>query len=777
MSATPKRVFLSHTAELRELPRERSYAAAAEAAIIRAGHAVVNMAYFAAQDAAPADYCTAMVATADIYVGIIGWRYGTTVSDRPDLSYTELEFDTATALRLPRLLFLLQEDPDPTPPPDPYRDRQEAFRDRLQANGLVMVAVGSPAEFELALFQALVVHQEDAYVSARRTSQPAVRSGRTISSPDQLDHATIRLADIVRAQWQTEMGLRQLNDPHPLSLRWRRADQELMDHPELVFGYRSAQLGGPQGRALPSSGRTDALFEVFRRLPSRRLVVLGPPGAGKTGLLVLLTLRLLTGSRPGEPTPLLFSMSSWNPEVESLTDWARHRIMEDYPALRVTDAFGGTAIADLVEHGRVMLLLDGLDEMPERLRLTAIQELNRSAVGMPLVIASRKEEYARAVRMGDVLTAAAVIELEPVEAGEAANLLRLTVPPRSERETRWLPVLARLVQDPGGPLAAALSTPLMVWLARTAYASGEHDPAELLDETRFASAPAIDDHLLDAIVPATYGGSRPEERWLAFLASELSRRGTRDIAWWELPASAPGVLPGLLVGLMVALALGAGDPVLGLAAGVLVWLAVGPVFESHAPQPSRVTLRLDRATVQTFLGRTGLGLALGLALSVVPVVVLELDPLIGVGIGGGGGLALGGVYGIAGALAPGISDEVASPTSTLRADRLACLLYAGMSALAVSLILAFSFIIPPLEAAALVLASGVVASLLTAWPRYRLALGWLAVRGRLPWRLSGFLVEAHRRGLLRQVGAVYQFRHARLQDRLAGGPALGRRAR
>jgi hypothetical protein len=30
-----------------------------------------------------------------------------------------------------------------------------------------------------------------------------------------------------------------------------------------------------------------------------------------------------------------------------------------------------------------------------------------------------------------------------------------------------------------------------------------------------------------------------------------------------------------------------------------------------------------------------------------------------------------------------------------------------------------------------------------------------------------FLADAHRRAVLRQVGAVYQFRHARLQDNLA----------
>jgi tetratricopeptide (TPR) repeat protein len=45
---------------------------------------------------------------------------------------------------------------------------------------------------------------------------------------------------------------------------------------------------------------------------------------------------------------------------------------------------------------------------------------------------------------------------------------------------------------------------------------------------------------------------------------------------------------------------------------------------------------------------------------------------------------------------------------------------------------------------------------------------WLACRRRLPWRAVNFLDHASRpqRGVLRQVGAVYQFRHLRLQEAL-----------
>jgi len=59
-----------------------------------------------------------------------------------------------------------------------------------------------------------------------------------------------------------------------------------------------------------------------------------------------------------------------------------------------------------------------------------------------------------------------------------------------------------------------------------------------------------------------------------------------------------------------------------------------------------------------------------------------------------------------------------------------------------------------------------------AWPRFVVARCYLAVRGRLPWRLMAFLADARHRELLRQAGGVYQFRHIRLQETLAGEPTF-----
>lgn len=53
------------------------------------------------------------------------------------------------------------------------------------------------------------------------------------------------------------------------------------------------------------------------------------------------------------------------------------------------------------------------------------------------------------------------------------------------------------------------------------------------------------------------------------------------------------------------------------------------------------------------------------------------------------------------------------------------------------------------------------------WFRFVVARHLFAARRQLPVSLMLFLEDAYRLGVLRQVGAAYQFRHARLQEHLA----------
>ena len=143
-------MFLSHTSELREFPRGASYVAAAERAVSAAGHVIVDMADFPAADLAPAQLCADRVRGCDVYVGVLGTRYGSPVRDMPEVSYTELEFDAATEAGLDRLVFVLDTDADDIGIPvsrlidQEFGARQEAFRRRVRDSGLTIQSFANP---------------------------------------------------------------------------------------------------------------------------------------------------------------------------------------------------------------------------------------------------------------------------------------------------------------------------------------------------------------------------------------------------------------------------------------------------------------------------------------------------------------------------------------------------------------------------------------------------------------------------------------------------------
>ncbi|MFI1970524.1 NACHT domain-containing protein [Streptomyces cinnamoneus] len=351
------------------------------------------------------------------------------------------------------------------------------------------------------------------------------------------------LAEAVRDQWAAEAQLRRLQDPEPLNVGWSRVGPPLADHPGNV--HRGLPLPSPRD----GDQRLDRIVEAFAALPSRRMVVLGEPGAGKSILAVQFVLGTLAARRPGGPVPVLFPLAGWDPRSVTLRTWLAEWLAAEYRPLAAVSG-ERTLARELLDAGLVLPVLDGFDELPEPTHAEAVRRLNGELDDrLPVLLTCRTAAWCGAVDAGDVLTAAEVVRLRPLDLDTARTYLQRTARPDAHGSTRWRPVL----QDDSGPLADVLATPLMVALARTVYGDTSRDPAELLDTARFPTPASIEAHLLDAFVPAAFadapGGTwRPDaaHRWLSRLARDLGghdrERGTWRLAWWELPVAMPRAL-------------------------------------------------------------------------------------------------------------------------------------------------------------------------------------------------------------------------------------------
>jgi NACHT domain len=377
-----------------------------------------------------------------------------------------------------------------------------------------------------------------------------------------------QLAVAVGAQWEAEARVRRLNDPWPLPVSWAAADADLTDAWGSLVKLASSGAGWP----VPPPARTWAagpdeltgkggeLVEVLAQVPTGRLAVLGEPGAGKTMLMVRLVLDLLAGRGDGGLVPFLASMASWNPAVQDLSGWLVAQLLVDHPALAEppsADMTEPTQAAALLAAGLILPILDGLDEIPEQVRGAAIREINDALrPGQQVVVTCRSQQYRAAIRpeggIEVTLRAAAAVQLRPLDANTVRDYL-CDDAAGPVAKARWQPVLA--VLGTKVPAGQALSTPLMVGLARAIYnpRPGElpgalREPAELCNPA-LADRAAVESLLFDAFIPAAYrdvlaGRWRAQdvERWLVYLASHLEDTiRSPDLAWWQLPLAIPGL--------------------------------------------------------------------------------------------------------------------------------------------------------------------------------------------------------------------------------------------
>lgn len=665
-----------------------------------------------------------------------------------------------------------------------------------------------------------------------------------------IDQEADDLADALQRQLTREENIRQVDDPGPMPVRWEvtASSREAMHGVRLDPGTSDESV---PALAMVAGSFDERVLSAFLRVRSRRLVILGSSGAGKSVLAMKLEQGLLGDLRGRDRVPVFFSAATWDP-ASDLFDWMAVQLVRGYPVpARKVKAVTGevTSLASALAVNRILPIVDGLDELPEDARVKAIAMINDAGSKLPLIVTSRTREYLAAIA-GRAISRAQVIELVPLRIAEVKEYLKEAT--AAAPAGRWEAVFSRLDDAPDGPLAAVLTTPLMLWLARTSYQAGSRDPGELADDYRLPDKRSVEHHLLDGFVPAVYDrknalsrfacSAQHARRWLAFLATKTH---SQDLQWWQLARTVRALQP-ISVAIRAAL-------LFAIAWRLAVWVLQRRLDEHGADPRLLLGGPLGHRILPTVTYIKGLYLtpayhtarhAVDDAIDFIPwhsFWTLELWVVVGAACIGALQMYSGTrpvnlqvvkvqpltiARGIIPALGPAVCflimfwcafvlgmpeasqipavlyrtpsarlllllvllwgltniplslkapldvSRSVSPRQALQLDRQATLLpivvrrtlRAALVWLLFGLAFALAYV---LYALANLLCRIALGSTDTASGGFSEARAWFACTRRLPWRIMGFLEDAHLRGVLRQVGTGYQFRHIRLQERLS----------
>jgi hypothetical protein len=692
-----------------------------------------------------------------------------------------------------------------------------------------------------------------------------------VPSADYVDEQADNLREAVLEDWGPELEVKKLSSnplPVPFAVatevrcpvkvrkgRKGSTEDETKDTTVAVMAPWSSMLDGSCHWQPELTGTCDKIAEAvddFRRsgLPNR-LIVLGEPGAGKSILAQALTVELVKARAPGrgsgigavraQPIPVLLQLATWDPAVP-LNEWAAVQMARAYPWLaEETEAQRGTSrtlAAALIERGRVLMVLDGLDEVAAENRMAAFEKLSEAARGdQAMIVTCRTTEYAQIVYGAKhPMPKTPVIRLDPLPLDKVTAYL-------DGLDYRFGKLADQMAAEPDGAVAKALSSPLALYLVTNVYRDIDTDPDELTEPAKFGDAREIVKHLLNGLIPAVYatratdGFQQRGELAVAAARQRLTRIAqylgpkldSKNIDWWRLPEQVPGWFLGCPIGLFVGCMLGAavglaaatrftahaGVP-FGIGFGIVTGLLSGVTSARGQDHPRAMDLHFHW-DYQRFVGCVTVGVAVGLTTAyadarhggliaglVTAVVVgpacatpcvrvfgwkpgitagaaaaIALGLSSGLSKGNGqpalSGLAVGVVFALAawvfvGLFQPSKNKLEVNPRALLDRDRAGCLTVAVTAGVAFAVV--FGVALGPLLG---VVAFGsltiTVALTVSMWAAFNVSRIWLACTGMLPVQIMSFLHEAHCRGVLRQVGGSYQFRHAELKEALIEGAA------
>jgi hypothetical protein len=506
-----------------------------------------------------------------------------------------------------------------------------------------------------------------------------------------------------------------------------------------------------------------SMLEIFLEIGrGRSLLILGAPGSGKTTMLLELTRQLIGRARDHatEPIPVVFNLASWT-EKQNLADWLAEQLNLVYSVPR-------KIAPSWVQGSKMLLLLDGFDEVREESRVKCVEALNhfRNEHGLiSLVVCSRMEEYAA---IKTKLAFEGAITIQSLTSEQISTYI--------DRFGNNLASLRLLLKEDNA-LQELAETPLMLSIMTLAYKDVKTEEllvSPQIEDQRKNLFNTYIDRMFErstrsANAPYSAPFSKPETlHYLSWLARTMVRHNiityqieSMQRSWiveqpqLRLYRLNLGLLGGLFCGLVFGLM---GGLIGGLVFGLLSGLLFGLAFGLSGRNLDKISM-VDKLTWSWKPARRELVLWLSIGLSA--------------------GLLFGLLFG----LSSEEVEETTYPAQRLKQSLISGLLttlivgmFAGLSfALLVGLIggLSFELVVGLVFGLVLGLVFGLLGTFGGSrggyWSLFqhyslRLVLAWHHL---LPWHLIAFLEHAVSLIFLRRVGGSYIFVHRLLMEHFA----------
>jgi len=190
-------------------------------------------------------------------------------------------------------------------------------------------------------------------------------------------------------------------------------DLGIKEDPEAVTQYLWAIKKESTDETLPAG---TSMLEIFDSIGmGRSLLILGAPGSGKTTMLLELARQLIARAREDVtyPIPMVFNLASWTEKL-TIADWLAQELNNLYSVPRKT-------APNWVKGDKLLLLLDGLDEVRQDSRAKCVEAINefRKEHGLTsLAVCSRSQDYAD---LNAKLSFEGAIEVQPLTQKQIAE--------------------------------------------------------------------------------------------------------------------------------------------------------------------------------------------------------------------------------------------------------------------------------------------------------------------------------------------------------------------